>query len=183
MRLLPALLPLATWLLAACGGAGTGAAPPRTTHAPAAPPRPCDLAEGHWTLRVPVPPNHALAASDDACLLIDEGRDATFASLASLSADAEGADLLAQDPDEFFRASGLLGPAPRPLGRAQWTLLGARVAATRWAADLEGIGPREVHTAALRRGPYWLLIMTVSPPGDADAARHLERLLAQIELP
>ncbi len=165
--------------LSACGAAPL----PSTTNAeaqPIIPPsRPCTLAEGRWSLALPVPPQHALAVADDACLLVDERREATFVSLASLPVDAEGAELLADDPDEFFRRSGLLGDEARLLGTAPMTLLGSRLSATRWTAELPGLGPREVYTAVLRRGADWLLVMVVSALGDAEAQEHLRDLLSE----
>ena len=161
-------------LLVACGG---------RSEVPADTPRqPCSLAEDAVTLQIPVPQEHALAAMQGACMIVDERSEATFATIASLPTDVEGAELLQEDPATFFEEAGLLGEDARRTGRGQLDLLGESVPTLRWAARPEGMPTRAITTAAKRRGALWIIVMIFSTPGDEEEREHMEALLAGTSL-
>lgn len=161
--------------LAACGG-GQPEVPTDT------PRQPCSLADHAVTIQVPVPQDHALAAMQGACLLVDERTDATFATIASLPTDAQGAELLGTDPATFFEEAGLLGEDVRRTGRGTLQLLGEDVPALRWAAHPPELPVRAVTTAAKRRGALWVIVMIFSTPGNDEEREHMEALIAATSL-
>ncbi|MFK8003708.1 MAG: hypothetical protein AB8H86_29360 [Polyangiales bacterium] len=108
---------MSSLLILGCGGATLAPAP--QNDAPVSY-QPCTLEAG--TLEVPVGEHFALAASEGACLLIDESREGTFVSVVGLMNDEEGFELLRDDLRGFLRASGIVG-TPRFTGRDEATLL------------------------------------------------------------
>lgn len=161
-------------LLVACGG---------SSELPSDTPRqPCTLAEDAVTLQVPVPRDHALAAMQGACLLVDERSEATFATIASLPTDAQGSELLADAPERFFEEAGLLGDDARRTGRGRLDILGEPVTALRWAARPEGMPTRAITTAAKRHGALWIIVMIFTTPGNEDEREHLEQVIAGASL-
>lgn len=127
---------------AACGSAAQVQAPvsaPTITEPPVSY-QPCSLEAG--TLELNVPAEFALAASEGACLLIDESGEATFISIAEVRQDEEGSALLQQDMREFLRASGLLGESPRFTGREPGHVLGQDVEVHAFVATPPGLMTR-----------------------------------------
>lgn len=126
------------WLtLSACG---TSARPPAVMAEAPASFQPCALEAG--VLELPVGEDFVLAASEGACLLIDESRDATFISIAELRDDEEGFALLQEDLRAFVRASGLLGQTPQFTGRGQARVLEQDAEVHTFVATPEGLPER-----------------------------------------
>ncbi|MFT5355708.1 MAG: hypothetical protein ACI9KE_002927 [Polyangiales bacterium] len=147
----------------------------RATSAPSlgAPPptyQPCALELG--TLEFPVAESFALAAGDNACLLIDESKEATFVSVASLMDDEEGFELLRDDLRAFLRTSGIVG-APRFTARAQSPLLGQEVETHTFVATPPGLPERAGFVVRARFGGGIVLFIGLSDtPDHAVALRH-----------
>lgn len=123
--------------------AGACAAPVQHHAIHAAPPsrfQPCALEAG--PLELPVGEEFALAASEGACLLIDESQEATFISIAEIRDDEEGSALLQADVRAFLRTSGLLGDAPRFTGRDHALILGQDVEVHTFVATPAGLMTR-----------------------------------------
>lgn len=154
-------------LLMACGGTQPSPAPVSL--------QPCAL--GSFTLQVPVDHGFALAAGEDACLLVDEREEATLVSFATLASDAEGAPRLESDPRRFWQESGLLGEDLRFTGRGELEWLGEATRVDRFVATPEGLPPRAGFALASRRGSSYLLVLGLHAPG---AGTNLEGLLSQV---
>ncbi|MEM9071610.1 MAG: hypothetical protein AAGE52_24090 [Myxococcota bacterium] len=165
------------WALLLCGSAcGARQPPPAQAEVTM---QPCALND-RWTLQVPVAEGFVLAAMPDACMLVDERTD-EFAAFSLLATNAEGADLLAADPTEFFRASGLLGESPGRTGSGQIGLLGTPTPTQEWVATLEGFGGRRhVTTLATRQGADWLIVLLVTSPTPPSSRETLQTLLQSI---
>ncbi|MBX3249704.1 MAG: hypothetical protein KF901_21180 [Myxococcales bacterium] len=144
----------------------------------------CTLADGRIVFELPIGPEHALAVAPDGCMYVDESTHAVRSlSIASLATDAEGADLLRTNADEFFRSSGLLGAEPEIVGRGLMMIAGEQTAALAWDAQIEELGEVRATTGALRRGGDWIIVVVLAERSDDEGRRGLLRVAAELSAP
>lgn len=135
--------------------------------------QPCALEAG--TVELPVSEDFALAASGEACLLIDESQEASFVSIAALSDDEEGFALLQEDLRAFLRASGLLGDSPRFTGRKHAHIFDQDVEAHTFVSTPAGLPQRAGFALHVFRSRSVILFVGFAgSPIEAEAL--LERL-------
>ncbi len=167
-------------LASACAGHP----PPTRSAADDAPRRACVL-EGSLRLRIPVPRGYALAASPQACVLVNEdAHDTALLSFASLPAEGAEAEAILGAEDgarRWLRASGLVGANTTNLDDGvDAQLFGRARRAYGLHAEPHGLGPSEVLVLHARRAGELLLVMIISPEGDELHRRELLELLANV---
>lgn len=144
----------------------------------------CELADGRIVFELPIGPSHALAVAPDGCMFVDESTQAVRSlSIASLPTNAEGADLLRMNTDEFFRASGLLGDEPEIVGRGLMLIAGEQTAALAWDAQIEELGEVRATTGVIRRGADWIIVVVLAERSDDEGRRGLLRVAAELTPP
>lgn len=165
---------LLTLLSLGCGGAPIAPTPPEASPVSY---QPCALEAG--TLEVPVGEHFALAASEGACLLIDESKEGAFVSVVGLMNDEEGFELLRDDLRGFLRATEIVG-APRFTARDEGVLLGQTVETHSLVTTPPGLPERAgfAVTASLPGGLVLFMGLGESP---AEAAL-LRRVLDGVHL-
>ncbi|MEM6956304.1 MAG: hypothetical protein AAF645_11465 [Myxococcota bacterium] len=169
-------------LVAAFGGCGaqSGDATPPATNAPDVSYYPCGMRFNGRALEVPIARGYALAASDGACLLIDESRPETFISFNKMSEDADGFERVSADLRDYLATSGVLGPAPRFTGRSEGQIGELPAETHTFVSNPPGLS-ESVGAAVVHRGGAAHLVVLVFADDRAAVAR-LVALVRRVRL-